>query len=151
MRKEWINEGKPRDEEEDIEHLDPQTSEHNTAPESTQVHSAASDNTRYGQTTPNIDDEDNLHSATPPPVDNTANSSKLKSSDPESLFLSDDDADDQPPEDDLDALLAEGAPVDVPEEIVRLTPVGGNLCNDQVEANFDAEMEVLAGFDYVYD
>ncbi|KAL8891176.1 MAG: hypothetical protein Q9215_001772 [Flavoplaca cf. flavocitrina] len=96
MRREWIQEGKPREKYDEIDTT--KESEGTLRPEDELRHPDATRN--------NADLVDTVERQ---PMPNTNLNGLAGSDEPETLFLSNDITDDQPSEDDLDALLAETA------------------------------------------
>lgn len=145
MRKEWINEGKPK---ETIENVSISATK-----DSTEVSKTFRPDEALGLShpperpqTPAADsqNDDDLYSATP------RRPSIVHQQDPapnDSLFISEDESGDQPPDDDLDILLAEDSMHDADvrpgaKKLPILNDDGGKR-----KDNFDDEMEAMAGMD----
>lgn len=145
MRKEWINEGKPRDTLEDFGTGGEKSVTQQTSSKPRQDRSPAAKPIERPRTTPNgnaIDVDDDLYGATPEPAREDP-STKRKETSKESLFMSDDEeAGDQSPEDDLDALLAED---DMKESTSAAAPAAKAQESPGRDENFDDEMEAIAG------
>ena len=154
MRREWINEGKPRDKfdqdkPENMARLDELRLE--AKPESSPKEA--------GKTTPELDnllglDVGNLYSATPKQPGKNDKRSDNSQIEKDTLFLSDDELDLQPQDDDmddLDALLAE-------DDLRKSLNLEATMGQEQSIAtkvvpkddNFDDEMEAMAGMDDVW-
>ena len=147
MRKEWINEGKPKGTLEDIsistmkESMNaPSTSKPDEAPKS-------KDPTAQLQT-PSADatNDDDLYSATP----RIPSSARWQPAPGDSLFISDDESGDHPPDDDLDLLLAEDSMKDLSARPVASDHHDGRTKSVRREDNFDDEMEAMAGMDDIW-
>ena len=145
MRKEWINEGKPRDSLEDFRSGGKKSVTQQTSSKPRQDQSPAAKPTKRPRTTPNgnaIDIDNDLYGATPEPAREDP-STKRKETSKEKLFMSDDEeACDQPPEDDLDALLADDDMKEATSTAVPAVKAQESLGRDD---NFDDEMEAMAG------
>lgn len=148
MRREWINEGKPRNvfQEEKPKRIGSVEAAHlvheqnSLSPVSTRIQKDPGD--------PFVVDDSRQYLSPSDPQERTRNLSNDLTAHQESLFLSD-DHDSQPSEDDLDVLLAE----DLQKE------VGAKLVNDKEnpqslpqsilhgEENFDDDLEAMAGMD----
>jgi len=145
MRKEWINEGKQRENTEDISRarrVSVDTEITPVTPDTTPANSAA----ERPQTPPSQDNIFcDLYDATPRASAEKPHSQSGIPASKTSLFISNDDADHDAPDDDLDALLAE-------DEAERKSRVP--LQKDQSPAhaeghqNFDDEMEAMVGLDW---
>ena len=148
MRKEWINEGKPRETLQTLGSGGGRSGTQHTGQtmskpkidwpsaaepsERHQTHSAVSA----------IDADDDIYKATPKPAPWDL-PNKRKETSKVSLFVSDEDgAGHEPPEDDLDALLAE-------DELKEATTTAALAAKAQkspvVRDNFDDEMEAMGG------
>ena len=147
MRREWIDEGKPR---RTVEEEDPisdkatdKESGHNTHTETL----PGSEETRRTPPAPAQELEDDLYSAIPGARQDPKRNDRQHHAG-ESLFISDDeDAGGLPEEDELDALLAEDEHRDQGDKYSSvLTPELGNAGTRQ-EEDFDDEMEAMAGMD----
>ena len=145
MRKEWINGGKPRDTLESFGSGGEKSVTQQTSSKPRQDQSTAAKPTERSRTPPNgntIDVDDDLYEATPEPAREDP-STKGKETSKESLFMSDDEeAGDQPPEDDLDALFAED---DMKEATSAAAPAAKVQESPGRDDNFDDEMEAMAG------
>lgn len=149
MRKEWINEGRPRDPAENWGTGEAKSNGQHPGPASG-LGKSPETRPNEGSSTPaatNAIDFDNgeIYDATPKKVRETSTNHNQESD--ESLFLSEDEqVNAQPPDDDLDALLAED---EVKESAsTALTAKQGQAQGHTgQEANFDDEMEAMAGMD----
>ena len=150
MRKEWINEGRPRDPAEHWETGEAKPNGQHPGPASGLGKSPEA-RPNEGRKTPvatdalDTDDVD-IYDATPKKDRETLNTNRNRKSD-ESLFLSEDEeANSQPPDDDLDALLAEDKMKESASTAV-ITKEGQARAHTGQEPNFDDEMEAMAGMD----
>lgn len=145
MRREWINEGKPRH---DIQDPEPHVQE-NRDPDivsgTGQPLNPAGEDTRP-PTPPPPGPNDDLYSATPQAMRQTRTQPGMTAIG-ESLFMSDEEASGQPSGDELDALLAE----DGLNEANRSEPVIPAARPSQIDVrqqdDFDDEMEAMAAMD----
>ncbi|KAL8913314.1 MAG: hypothetical protein Q9172_007314 [Xanthocarpia lactea] len=141
MRREWIHEGKPREKYHDVDA--PKGAEGVFRPDSKpKNHETVGDNDRIDGTL-ETEQMSNLHnedlSGGFPHLDKTVND------EPETLFLSNDAIDNQTPEDDLDALLAESADDNEGRQLVLSnTPRRHEDLLQDREDNFDDDLEALA-------
>lgn len=145
MRREWINEGKPQYTSEDG--LKKKEEMVTQEPKSPKPQESLSDNQQRSTTpfTNDVDDHD-LYSATPRnPTYRTDLVSKnsLK----ESLFLSENEAANQPSEDDLDALLAEDNQNLISGDLDNGSHPSPQGRNRRLEVDFEDEMEAMADMD----
>lgn len=146
MRREWINEGKPQESFEENRQLDTHAPGSRPKSPAPQERSSAAVTSQERPTTPviGIPNDNDLYSATPRKtpdgIDPPRNSDRN-----EDLFLSGDENNKQPSEDDLDALLAED------EQMRSKKVVQGDVNVNQdrtgVDDNFDDEMEAMAEMD----
>ena len=130
MRREWINEGKPRD----IYDEKPTQEAHSSTDvvvtggaedSATSGSAGVRENSTIDQTAQHRDDD----------------ASRVSKKPKDSLFVSDDEDEGvQPPDDDLDALLAEGMPDERPAD--RGTAAG---TWPTAQDDFEDEMEAIAG------
>lgn len=152
MRYEWINEGKPKDRFADS----PADSRQFGKPQQSELQRRLSDSDRNSTERPDIDkalassftstfqheeqDPVNLRS-----LQGNTKVNKHDAKGEDSLFISDDQGGDQPPEDDLDTLLAE----DELKDFTKGTDRGETAAVKQalVTDDFDDEMEVMAGME----
>ncbi len=150
MRKEWITEGKPRDSAEAWETSGQKANDQHSSPASGRGKSPIT-RPSEGSRTPaatnaNDADDGELYDATPKKLRQTLTTNRNHRSD-DSLFLSEEEeVSHQPPDDDLDALLAE----DEMKESVSTDVTakqGQGQAHTEREANFDDEMEAMAGMD----
>ena len=147
MRREWISEGKPRDK------FAASGEEGSTAPQNASMTGASPSTVaaKIPSTPPPNTENDELYAATPrlQSKKKTVPSEDIITS--ESLFVSEDESDDQPPEDDLDTLLAEDAEKEKNVHATDETHSGEQAVREHTPLsqghNFDDEMEVLAGMD----
>lgn len=151
MRREWINEGKPREPRGTLGSVESvarkrEMKKPGSGPRQDQSPAAKS---TLRQETPVVIDhnDEDFYTATPKPAGRDAVSRTVVPL-AETLFLSDDeDLGDQPSDDGLDALLADDDTKQ--EQNPRITPLqrpsslGG-------EENFDDEMEVMAAMDDIW-
>ena len=143
MRKEWINEGKPKDRFDDVE-LVPKTSEpYQPLSSSNQRHDSGNNPAGRSQTSivENWTDYDLCG-----PQKQSREASRRTSQDPpaDSLFIPNDEGNDAPPEDDLDALLAEDGIKAMGRKDV---PQRQDHSDGQTDNNFEDELEAMAGLD----
>lgn len=146
MRREWINQGKPRLNAEESETEAPVAEDVRDGP----AHQLQEIGERDGRPrTPALQDPDtDLYSATPREAREQSRTQQKKGAAGESLFLSDDEAGAQPSGDELDALLAEN---DLNTNAAR--PPTSTLDSHQRkddprrEDDFDDEMEAMAGME----
>ena len=135
MRREWINQGKPKDE--------PESAKHFSVEQGTKAPDPRFTNTVRVETPKLGSDKDSLYGAIGQQALVEESRKRIISS-TESLFVSDDEGPgDQPPEDDLDALLAK-------DQTISPTSIPSSLQNADTprkEENFDDEMEAMAGID----
>ncbi|CAO1598577.1 hypothetical protein XANCAGTX0491_002339 [Xanthoria calcicola] len=99
MRREWIHEGKPREKHNEMNA--PKEAEGTVQSESDPKHSDVTGVNTVGET----DGRQQMSS----PSNEAQRNAKSAEDETDTLFLPNDDTEDQPPEDDLDALLAETA------------------------------------------
>ena len=149
MRREWINEGKPHNQDSQGDANDQPPAVNATANENAGETPAQPERTERPVTPPrgeNMDDD--LYDATPQAILDERRR-KRDAAAVGSLFISDDEAagGDPPSEDELDALLAE-------DVLMDLGPSAGNAQQAKPDAkhqdgggNFDDEMEAMAGMD----
>ncbi len=143
MRKEWINEGKPK---ETMENASTSTTKGSRGASRTPKvdEASASSNPPERPRTPAVGDpDDDLYSASPR---RPSNGHQQRSAPNDSLFICDEESDHQPPDDDLDLLLAEDSMHNAStrpdaKDLPILNDDGGE------KDNFDDEMEALAGMD----
>ena len=149
MRKEWINEGRPRDPAENWGTGEAKSNGQHPGPASG-LGKSPETRPNEGSSTPaatNAIDFDNveIYDATPKKVRETSTNHNQESD--ESLFLSEDEqVNAQPPDDDLDALLAEDE-VKETASTALTAKQGQAQGHTGQEANFDDEMEAMAGMD----
>lgn len=150
MRKEWINEGRPRDPAEDWGTGDAKTNGQHPGPASglgKSPETRPNEGSRTPAATNAVDADDvEIYDATPKKDRGTSTTNRNEKSD-ESLFLSEDEeANSQPPDDDLDALLAEDEMKESTSTAVTAKQGQARVDTGQ-EPNFDDEMEAMAGMD----
>lgn len=152
MRREWINEGKPKDRFADSS----ADSGRPAKPQQSELQRRPSNSDENATERPNIDTAPTSSSTSPfqheepNPVNSQSLQGKRKevkhdAKGEDSLFISDDEGGDQPSEDDLDALLAE----DEQEDSAKGTDRGETAAVKQpvVTNDFDDEMEAMAGME----
>ena len=148
MRKEWINEGKLKETIEDISTSTIKISKETSAtPKADELSTSKDLATRPRTPTAHDTNDDDLYLATPKRPSNT---SRQPSAPGDSLFISDDESGDHPPDDDLDLLLAEDGMKDA-----NMKPAADDDFNDEYksvvrEDTFDDEMEAMAGTDDIW-
>ena len=145
MRREWINEGKPKVTIEDTL-ISTTTNSIKASTTSKPDESSTSRDPAPRPRTPAADDtnDDDLYSATPKRPDHAC----LQSSAPgDSLFVSDDESSDHPPDDDLDLLLAEDSTKDTSMKPNTADNHNGIKKSLIREDNFDDEIEAMTGMD----
>lgn len=145
MRREWINEGKPRDKFADIDL--PQEAQYTfrASTDQTKAKTAESQDkpleTSNIQPTPAPSNED-LYTASP------RCDARASVAEAETLFLSDDEMHDEPPEDDLDVLLAEtGNDHEGKRSLTSEYPVQSEDARSRPEHDFEDDMEALAAME----
>ncbi|MCJ1468696.1 chromosome segregation in meiosis- protein [Pseudocyphellaria aurata] len=145
MRREWINEGKPRDQSEKVlrQPRELATQKQN----SLEPQESVSNNLERSKTplANDFDDED-LYTATPRKSNHKTDLAP-KESVTESLFLSENEAASQPSEDDLDALIAEDEQNQMSlgsENRSHPAPEGRT---QKLDAGYEDEMEAMADID----
>lgn len=152
MRREWIDEGKPRDRFADGWAVSGQVAKQ----QQPELHRRSSKSNEDSSEHPNIDGalESNSTSTVELEEPDPVNSQSLQwhtegvqhdTPHDESLFISDGEEDDQPPEDDLDALLAEDVQKDFSRKIDR--DGKDSVKQAAVADDFDDEIEALAGME----
>lgn len=143
MRREWINEGKPKDTLESFESGSQRPKTKVQDSDLVRVPQTV-DSTKGLQNTSAIDGIEEAPGETYRPVRDIG-TTQQKNALADSLFVSDDEeVGDQPPEDDLDALLAEGE-----------ATIAGSPTADAIDKrgetgridDYDDEMEAMAGLD----
>ena len=147
MRKEWINEGKPRETLEDYGSLrkgpDAQQTNSNLQKDQPAAQPTGRSRTPLAGNAVNANQED-LYGATPEPARKDP-STKARENLKESLFMSDDEeAGGETPDDDLDALLAEDEMREATSTAAPATVAQESPVRDD---NFDDEMEAMAGME----
>lgn len=143
MRREWINEGKPEEKAEDIEYTSEKQTTAQPVSQPGRGQIRTTDSAIRSQATSALDDEDDFYAATP----KRNRSTKRKSFSEVDLFVSEDeDLGDRPPDDGLDALLAED-PTLLSASTTVLPPEAGILGRND---DFDDEMEAMAGMDDIW-
>ena len=147
MRKEWINEGKPRDPAEKWRTGETKTSGQHPGPASELGQTRPNEGSRTPAAINAADADDfQTYDATPKKVRETLTTKGNQKSD-ESLFLSEDEeVNSQSPDDDLDALLAEDE-MKEPASTAVMAKQGQAQGSTGQEPNFDDEMEAMAGLD----
>ena len=149
MRREWINEGKPH-----IQDPEPDADSHSPIINTTTLRddtgmTAPPATAGRPVTPPHVETEDDdLYDATPQVVLDERRR-KRDAAAVGSLFMSDNEgaAEDPPSEDELDALLAEDALVDLGHAAGNAQHSRPNTKWQDAEDNFDDEMEAMAGMD----
>lgn len=142
MRREWINEGKPKEIFESLESTSLSPAPKRQTLESTDNEPTTIVPRKRLETPAAIDDDEDLYAATPKP-DRPEDNSKRIASTNKNLFASDDEEmGDQPPEDDLDALLAEDQAKSVPKQTSSLSENPSSLTREE---DFEDEMEAMTG------
>ena len=148
MRREWINEGKPRQAVEEDAVSDEPTVRDKQGYEVPDVTPSGSLNPARPQTPPPAESlDDDLYSATPQAVQEQRR--KTREADAEkNLFISDDDdAGGEPSGDELDALLAEDGFQEQAGTPHTTMPPDTSHADARREDTFDDEMEAMAGMD----
>ena len=150
MRKEWINEGRPRDPAESWGPGEAKANGQQPGPASglgKLPETRPNEGRRTPAATNAVDADDvEIYDATPKKDRGTSTTNRNQKSD-ESLFLSEDEeANSQPPDDDLDALLAEDEMRESASTAVTVKQ-GQARVHAGHEPNFDDEMEAMAGMD----
>lgn len=151
MRREWINEGKPRDEYRDadvphkVQKVPRATGEWEDQASAANRRSLSADGDRHES--PAAASDEDLYSASPQrPQNKTSQQAPLDTT--STLFLPSADIDDQPPEDDLDALLAEQDSVDNDHSLFTSTAQTRNEDEPSSRRDkFDDDMEAMAELD----
>ena len=149
MRKEWINEGKPRDPGDDWRTGEQKPNGQHLIPASG-LHKSPINRPTEGPKTPTainaVDtDDDEIYDATPKKSRETLTASRNKNPE-ESLFLfEEEEVNYQPPDDELDVLLAEDEMKEPRSTAVTAKQEMQGYTGR--EANFDDEMEAMAGMD----
>ena len=150
MRKEWINEGRPQDPVENSGKVEAKSNGQHPGPASglgKSPETRPNERRRTPTATNAVDADDvEIYDATPKQVRETLTTTRNEKSDG-SLFLSEDEeVNPQPPDDDLDALLAEDEMKESASTAVtaRQAQAQGHIGQ---EPNFDDEMEAMAGMD----
>ena len=149
MRKEWINEGKPRDPAEDWGTVGQKPNGQHPSPASGLGKSPItrpSEGPRTPAATNAVNaDEDEIYDATPKKLRETLTANRNQNSE-EGLFLSEEEeVSYQPPDDELDALLAEDEMKESASTAVTTKQEAQGHTGR--EADFDDEMEAMAGMD----
>ena len=152
MRREWIDEGKPKDRFAD----DPAASGQVPKQQQPELQRRSSKSNGDSSERPNIDGalQPSFISTAGPKELDSLNSQSIQghrkraqhhAQGDESLFISDDEGEDEPPEDDLDALLAE----DAQKDFTRNTDGDATATVEQAAVidDFDDEMEAMAGIE----
>ena len=148
MRREWINEGKPRDifQEEKLNKIG-SVEGADQIPDQNSPSSVPIPNQKDPGNSLATEDRGQFSVIADPrkPTQNVSNDLIIHQ---ESLFLSDDD-NSQPSDDDLDALLAEDLQKQASAKLVDAKENPQSLPHllSKVEENFDDEMEAMAGMD----
>ncbi len=145
MRKEWINEGKPRERYDDLEAI-PEVSRYHQDSASGPQHAVLGKDTAQKPDEISAVDEWSDDDIFGPHISSGAvHKQRPEDTSNDSLFISGEDTrEDAPPEDDLDALLAEDEINAQAKSIaMRIHENKGG----REEVNFDDEMEVIAGLD----
>ena len=155
MRREWIDEGKPKDRFADglaVSGQVPKVQQPELQRQSSKSNGDSSerpdiDGALKSNVTSTIEHEE------PDPVSSQSLQGHTKGVQhnvpgDESLFISDSEGDDQPPEDDLDILLAE----DVQKDFTRMTDRAGtgSVKQPAVADDFDDEMEAMADMEEMW-
>ena len=149
MRKEWINEGKPRDPGDDWRTGEQKPNGQHLIPASG-LHKSPINRPSEGPKTPTainaVDtDDDEIYDATPKKSRETLTASRNENPE-ESLFLSEEEeVNYQPPDDELDVLLAEDEMKEPRSTAVTAKQEMQGYTGR--EANFDDEMEAMAAMD----
>ena len=144
MRKEWINEGKPKDKYDDYE---PATKvpERNEPSAGSVQHTPSDGNPALRTQTPAVHDWSNDDLFGVPKESSKAKKGPSENATADSLFLSDNEGgNDAPLEDDLDALLAED---EINAKIKENALQHQNDSNGIENDNFADEMEAMVGLD----
>ena len=150
MRKEWINEGKPRQRgrEEDMDLERDAAMDKQGSGDRELLHSGFANNEETRTTTPpparHLDDH--LYSATPQAVQDQRRKDREAGAGKTLFISSDDGVGSGPSGDELDALLAEDG---FQEEVWTVPATLPNRSDETTrrEDNFDDEMEAMAGMD----
>ena len=147
MRKEWINEGKPKDNFDDLE-LAPQAMEDHQNPSATIQHPALVDNAVGRRQTLAVDNRTEDELLGPHVTSEEVQRKKFGDISEDSLFISDAESEDNgPPEDDLDALLAED---EINTQARSYAPQVHDNHDGGKGINFDDEMEAMAEMDNMW-
>ena len=150
MRREWINEGKPRDRFADDTAVSGQDAKQQQQEQQQRSSKTAEESFEPPNidpapqsSSPNTGGHQGPDSVSSLPAQGGPKGLQRDARGSESLFVSDDEGTDQPPEDDLDALLAEDAQKDTMMDSGR----DGTAIIQQAGTtdNFDDEMEAMAG------
>lgn len=142
MRKEWINEGKPKETIEDaLISTTNNSTEESRISKSDQAPRPIDRLERPQTPAADVSNDDDLYSATP---NRPSNIYRTGSAPDHSLFVSDDESGDHPPDDDLDLLLAEDSMQDPITETKAKDHHDDKGNSNSREDNFNDEMEALA-------
>lgn len=157
LRREWINEGKPQDKEATgSRHIEELTTMERTSSK-THDNTYMSTNTDRRATTPVVnnydDDDDDLYSASPrhphQPIESARTNLPRVDDLNDSLFVSDNEADSQPSDDELEALLNKDIHDKYRSKSGKETlPISeGRPARPELE--FEDDIEAMAGMDYM--
>lgn len=153
IRKEWIREGKPRGTLEGLESSQQKAEGRGRSSGAAQNHSstmAPFEKARSPVHTNVVDEEDHAAYAAAPRPAKEDDKAKCTDTSKDSLFIPDDEEEtlgDEPPDDDLDALLAEDETRSA--KMVAFSPRKAPPTS-QMEDNFDDDMEAMAGLDDIW-
>lgn len=152
MRKEWINEGKPRDPAEDWETGGQKPNGQHPSPASVLGKSPItrpSERPRTPAATNAVDaDYDDIYDATPKKPRETLTANRNQNSEENHFLSEEEEVNHQPPDDELDALLGEDEIKEFASTAVAAKQEAQG--HNGREANFDDEMEAMAGMDNMW-
>ena len=142
MRKEWINEGKPNQTIQDAStNTASNSTEESRASKSDEAPRSINQPQRPQTPAAEVSNDDDLYSATPKRLSNVH---RKGSAPDDSLYVSDDEPGDHPPDDDLDLLLAEDSRQDPTTMTTTKDYNDDKSISNSREDSFDDEMEALA-------
>ena len=145
MRKEWINESKPKNTIEDALISDTKDAAGVSGTSNPNEASLAIDGGRRPHTpTPNLTDDDDLYSATPRKPNDLLQQGPAGN---DSLFVSDDESGNHPGDDDLDQLLAEDSIEHRNARPMKESRHNNEGQDETRDDKFDDEMEAMADMD----
>ena len=153
MRREWINEGKPKERlEEPVENgMHGSDTQQKKSSQAASTFPATLDRARTPLPSGHSDEPGTPTSRLRTEKDKENRGDIMAN---ESLFLSEDEDHDQPPEDDLDALLAEDAQKERAQVVSRAAHddenVRGKAESQNKQDGFEDEMEAMAGMEGIW-